>query len=195
MMRIITGRARGTHLYTLEGMSTRPTTERAKEAIFSALQFELQGRLVLDLFAGSGQLGLEAVSRGSTRAVLVDVSQEATGIIRKNVAKTHFETDTQVVCMAWDAFLREEKSGIPEAFSLVFLDPPYASHLVAPALEMLCCNDWLLPGAIVVCESGEEDPLQGHPDVAGRFSLRKTGKYGAVHMTILELRDGSTEGR
>ena len=98
MMRIITGRARGIRLDTLEGEMTRPTTERAKEAIFSRLQFEVEGRRVLDLFAGSGQMGLEALSRGATHAVMVDQSKEAIAIIRKNAEP---KTETTLPQRLW----------------------------------------------------------------------------------------------
>ena len=106
MMRIITGRARGIRLDTLEGEMTRPTTERAKEAIFSRLQFEVEGRRVLDLFAGSGQMGLEALSRGATHAVMVDQSKEAIAIIRKNAERTRLADDCTIVCSDFSDFLR-----------------------------------------------------------------------------------------
>ena len=124
MMRIITGRARGTHLYTLEGETTRPTSERAKEAVFSMLQFELRDRAVLDLFAGSGQMGLEAISRGASSAVLVDASPKAIDIIKKNVVKTHFEQECTVLCADYADVLRAHHAGMPERFGLVVLDPP-----------------------------------------------------------------------
>ena len=121
MMRIITGRARGTHLYTLEGDATRPTSERAKEAVFSMLQFELAGRAVLDLFAGSGQMALEAVSRGAERAVLVDASPKAVEIIKKNVQKTHFEAECTVLCADYTDVLRTRRHRNKTCVRLRFL--------------------------------------------------------------------------
>ena len=97
MMRVITGRARGIKLVTLEGEMTRPTSERAKEAIFSMIQFDLEGRRVLDLFAGSGQMGIEALSRGAAQAVMVDQSKDAIAIIKQNVEKTKLSEGAVVV--------------------------------------------------------------------------------------------------
>ena len=178
MMRIITGRARGTHLYTLEGEATRPTSERAKEAVFSMLQFELAGRTVLDLFAGSGQMALEAVSRGAERAVLVDASPKAVEIIKKNVVKTHFEKECTVLCADYTDVLRTRRPGMPERFGLVVLDPPYAKRLVCPALSLLLKGDWLEDDAFVVCESAEEDIFEGNEAMASHFEVRRRAKYG-----------------
>ena len=105
-MRIITGRAKGVHLLTLEGETTRPTAERVKEAVFSMLQFDIEGRRVLDLFAGSGQMALEAISRGAREAVLIDRSREAVGIINKNIAKTKFSDECKVFCMDYSEYIR-----------------------------------------------------------------------------------------
>ena len=106
MMRIITGTARGTKLMTLEGVSTRPTAERVKEAVFSMLQFELEGRAVLDLFAGSGQMALEALSRGAARATLIDASREANAVIMENAKKTHLFDRCRISCADWATFVR-----------------------------------------------------------------------------------------
>ncbi len=185
MMRIITGRARGTHLYTLEGEATRPTSERAKEAVFSMLQFELAGRTVLDLFAGSGQMALEAVSRGAARAVLVDASPKAVEIIKKNVVKTHFEKECTVLCADYTDVLRTRRPGMPERFGLVVLDPPYAKRLVCPALSLLLKGDWLEDDAFVVCESAEEDIFEGNEAMASHFEVRRRAKYGVAYVTVL----------
>ena len=185
MMRIITGRARGTHLYTLEGEATRPTSERAKEAVFSMLQFELRDRTVLDLFAGSGQMGLEAISRGAGKAVLVDASPKAIDIIKKNVEKTHFEKECTVLCADYTDVLRSRRPGMPERFGLVVIDPPYAKRLVCPALDLLLAGDWLEEGAFIVCESAEENIFEGHEALAEHFEVRRRAKYGAATVTVL----------
>ncbi len=185
MMRIITGRARGTHLYTLEGETTRPTSERAKEAVFSMLQFELTGRDVLDLFAGSGQMGLEAVSRGAKSAVLVDASPKAIEIVKKNVQKTHFEKECTVLCADYADALRSRRPGMPEQFGLVVIDPPYAKRLVCPALDLLLKENWLTDGAYVVCESAEDNVFEGREDLAALFDVRRRAKYGAAYVTVL----------
>ena len=186
-MRIITGRARGTQLYTLEGEATRPTSERAKEAVFSMLQFELHGRRVLDLFAGSGQMALEAISRGATSAVLVDASPRAIEIIKKNVTKTHFEAECQVLCADYADAIRR----LTGPFDLVILDPPYAQRLVAPALHALIASARLADGAIIVCESAEENVFENDAALAECFDVRKAAKYGVAHVTILEYKERS----
>ena len=155
MMRIITGRARGIQLVTLEGDMTRPTSERAKMAIFSSLQFELEGRRVLDLFAGSGQMGLEAVSRGASHAVLVDQSKDAVKIIQKNAEKTKLTEDCTVICADFSEFLRQRRG--KEPFDIVFIDPPYAMKACKAAVEAILENRLLKPHGILVLESAEPD--------------------------------------
>ena len=193
MMRIITGRARGTQLATLPGEATRPTSERAKEAVFSALQFELRDRTVLDLFAGSGQMGLEALSRGAASAVLVDAAKDAVSVIETNVRKTHFEESCRVVCADYADFLRRTYPGVPGAYDLVILDPPYAKGLLLPALGLLLEHKRLLAGALIVCESAQEDIFAENAALAARFSVRKKAKYGVAYMTLLEWTGESDE--
>ncbi len=186
MMRIITGRARGIRLDTLEGENTRPTSERAKEAIFSRLQFEVAGRRVLDLFAGSGQMGLEAVSRGATHAVLVDQAKDAVAVIRKNAERTRLADDCTVVCSDFAEFLRTRRGREP--FDLVFIDPPYAMNACRAAVEALLDNRLLTPHGIVVLESGEPDPLGVDTAIASRFEVLRTARYGKAYVTILTPR-------
>lgn len=188
-MRIITGRARGTQLHTLEGDATRPTSERAKEAVFSTLQFELSGRRGLDLFAGSGQMALEAISRGASGAVLVDASPKAVEIIKKNVAKTHFEAECTVLCADYADAVRR----VTGRFDLVILDPPYALRLIVPALRALLLAERLEDDAIIVCESDEENIFGGDTALADRFIVRKTAKYGVAYVTILQYKEGDHE--
>ena len=183
MMRIITGRARGIQLVTLEGDMTRPTSERAKMAIFSSLQFELEGRRVLDLFAGSGQMGLEAVSRGAAHAVLVDQSKDAVNVIRKNAEKTRLEEDCTIVCSDFSEFLRQRRGR--EGFDLIFIDPPYGMHACRAAVEALLDNRLLKPHGIVVLESGEPDPLGVDSPLAAKFEVIKTARYGVAYVNIL----------
>ena len=183
MMRIITGRARGMKLDTLEGEMTRPTSERAKMAIFSSLQFELEGRYVLDLFAGSGQMGLEAVSRGAAHAVLVDQSKDAVNIIRKNAEKTRLAEDCTIVCSDFSEFLRQRRGRDP--FDLVFIDPPYGMRACRAAVEAILDNRLLKPHGILVLESGEPDPLGVDTPIADKFEVVKTARYGVAYVTIL----------
>ena len=183
MMRIITGRARGIKLDTLEGDMTRPTSERAKMAIFSSLQFELEGRRVLDLFAGSGQMGLEAVSRGAEHAVLVDQSKDAVKVITKNAEKTRLAEDCTVICSDFAEFLRQRKGKDP--FDLVFIDPPYGMRACRAAVEALLENRLLKPHGILVLESGEADPLGTDTPLLAQFDVLKTARYGVAYVTIL----------
>ena len=133
-MRVITGTARGTRLQTLEGEATRPTIERVKEAMFSAIQFEIEGRTVLDLFAGSGQLGIEALSRGAHRCDFVDSAPGAVRVVTENLKKCRMTERAAVHQRTWDAFLAASKT----RYSLIFLDPPYRSGLCLAAMEALC---------------------------------------------------------
>ena len=184
-MRIITGKARGVRLDTLPGENTRPTAERAKEAVFSMLQFELAQRRVLDLFAGSGQMALEALSRGAAQATLVDVSREAIAVIGRNVKKTRMEAECRVVCADYAAFCRSARGN---AYDLIFLDPPYALRLVCPALSLLLEAGAIADGALIVCESEEEDIFDADEALRERFELLRRTRYGAAHMTVLRYR-------
>lgn len=184
MMRIITGRARGVRLATLEGAATRPTAERAKEAIFSVLQFDLAGKRVLDLFAGSGQMGLEALSRGAASAVLVDSAAAAIRVIEENVRRTKLPAT-----VAQTDALRYLGSAA-QPFDLVFLDPPYAEKLVPLCLQLLLERHLLTQGAVVVCETGDPaDVFGGDTVLENRFATRKSTRYGAAFVRILTPRE------
>lgn len=179
MMRIITGRARGVRLDTLEGLSTRPTSEKVKEAVFSTIQFELEGRRVLDLFAGSGQLALEALSRGASRAVLVDSSKDAAEVIRRNAVKTKLFPDVKVMVCDYKAAISKLKN--TEKFDLVFCDAPYAAKLTADAIDRVIRAGLLSDAAIVVTESDESEPVG-----FDGLNIRKHGKYGKTYITVYE---------
>lgn len=184
MMRIITGTARGTKLETPEGMATRPTSERAKEAIFSSLQFEIRGKRVLDLFAGSGQMGLEALSRGAECAVFCDMSQAAITAVKRNAAKTHLEDRCRIIRGDSLAFLDSAAGG--DVFDIVFIDPPYAAGLVPACIEKLVKKRRLAPGAILVCETAKGDyPVQGIGAASEIFSVLRETVYGAALVTML----------
>ena len=183
MMHIITGSARGVRLETLAGNATRPTSERAKEAIFSMLQFDLEQRRVLDLFAGSGQMGLEALSRGAAQAVFVDASKEATAIVKRNAEKTRLSARARIV--ASDAVSYLDRCTEPP-FHLVFLDPPYAAGLLPAALERLTARALLCEGAIIVAECGDpEDLFGGNEALAARYEILKSKRYGVAHVFLL----------
>ena len=185
MMRIITGKARGTKLQTLAGEATRPTAERTKEAIFSIINFDIAGARVLDLFAGSGQLGLEALSRGAEYAVFNDSSREAAAIIRANAEKTRLVDACEILSTDWQAVLRRFAGR--ERFELSFLDPPYAGGFLPKVLCKMIEWDLLADGAVIVCESAEEeDVFGGNEELKNQFNVRRVARYGAACVTILE---------
>ncbi len=184
MMRIITGKARGTRLATLEGEATRPTAERTKEAVFSMLRFEIPDAEVLDLFAGSGQLGLEALSQGAARAVLCDSSRDAVRIIRSNAEKTRLSEQCEIVCA--DALSLLSRYEGKRKFDLVFLDPPYASGLIPQVLSVLSDRGLLANHAHVMCETAKaEDVFCENATLAERFEILRASRYGAAQITIL----------
>jgi len=183
-MRIITGSARGTRLIAPVGEHTRPTAERTKEAIFSMLQFELEGRRVLDLFGGSGQLALEALSRGASRAVILDDSPDAIRAITQNVAKTRLADRAEILKRDALSFLRSY-TGAP--FHLVFLDPPYALGMIPQCLSLLKVRSMLTAGAVVVCESrSEQDVFAGNDALEAGFLTLKSTRYGVAFVRILQ---------
>jgi len=178
-MRIITGKARGTRLQTLAGDDTRPTAERVKEAMFSAIQFNIEGRRVLDLFGGSGQLGLEALSRGADSAVIVDSNRKAAEIIRANSIKANLFDCCKTVCADWRDFIKTQAGR--DKFSLVFLDPPYKDGFLDEVIKRVSAAELLADGAIIVCESGEG----GIPLPPDGYSA-KLYRYGKTYVTILK---------
>lgn len=185
MMRIISGRARGTKLNTLEGENTRPTLERAKEALFSMIQNDIANAYVLDLFSGSGQLALEALSRGAREADLVDSFTDAVKVIESNVKKTHFECQAHIIKRDFKAFLASSK----KEYDLVFLDPPYAKGILLPALEMLVQNGLISGNATVVCEISSSD-AESEAEITefckDRFEVRKNNRYAGSRIIILD---------
>lgn len=187
MMRIITGKARGVKLETLSGSNTRPTAERAKEAVFSMLQFDIEGRDVLDLFAGSGQLGLEAASRGAASVTLVDSSRDAVCIIRKNAEKTKLSDVCSIRCTTAEDYIRSVSGR--KKFDIVFIDPPYALHAVSDILSMLIKHCMLKSTSVVVCESEENDIFENSPQLAAQFKIIRRGKYGIANITVVSIAD------
>ncbi len=155
VLRIITGTAKGKKLKTLEGEATRPTSERIKEAVFSAIQFDVEDRRVLDLFAGSGQMGLEALSRGAGSVMFIDSAREAMEIVKENARYVGFFDKCRYLVSDYRNYIR--KASGKDKFDLVFIDPPYAMECSVDALRRLAEADLLANGAIAVLESGEED--------------------------------------
>lgn len=176
-MRVITGSARGAKLKTLEGLSTRPTSDRVKEAIFNIIQFDVEGRRVLDLFAGSGQLAIEALSRGASYAVLVDQSAEAVKVFRDNLKKVKFDQQATVVQSDYLRYL----STCREKFDLIFLDPPYGENFLEKALQKISEIDILTEGGIIICERPREKQL---PAQVGGLNCSKDYCYGKTAVNL-----------
>lgn len=176
-MRVITGKARGVQLKTPEGMQTRPTTDRVKEALFSIIQFEIPGAKVLDLFGGTGQLGIEALSRGAKCATFVDAGEAPCKLIRENLKRTRLEGDARVVRSDYLAYL----SGCREQFDIIFLDPPYAEVFLENALKRITEIDILHSNGIIVTErpQGKELPWEYKG-----YTRSKDHKYGKTLITI-----------
>ena len=183
-MRVITGIARGRKLIEPEGMDIRPTTDNVKESIFNIIQFDIEGRKVLDLFAGTGQLGIEALSRGAESCVFVDQSKAAVKLVKDNLKKTQLE-NARVVQGDSISFLAGR-----EKFDLVFIDPPYAMECSADAAERLADAGILANGAIVVLESGEEEiDLES----LARFEVIKSTHYVKKSFVNILLYRGDAE--
>lgn len=177
-MRVITGSARGKKLKTLESLEIRPTSDMVKEAIFSIIQFDLPEASVLDLFAGSGQLGIEALSRGAKHCVFVDKSRDAYNVINENIENCKLKKNSRVLLMDSLDYLKAAKKGL----DIALLDPPYRMGLIEKALPLL--DDKLNPGAIIVCEHEKELTLQ---ESYGRMQLHKRYKYGKIAVTVYKI--------
>ncbi len=172
-MRVITGTARGRKLAEPRDMSVRPTTDMVKEAIFSIVQFDVPGRRVLDLFAGTGQLGIEALSRGAKECVFVDDSPASLALVRKNLEICGF----QAPVIRSDALAYLEHCG---KFGLVFVDPPYHAGLYDKVLQALFGFDILNDGGIILVESMRGEPMPPAPEP---YRIGKTYNYGKISLT------------
>ena len=171
-MRIITGRARGKKLVTLEGKDVRPTSDKIKESLFNILQFNIEGRVFLDLFAGSGQIGLEAISRGAEKAVFVDSSKKSIAVIEQNVQHTGFTAESKVVNADSLMYIRHTA----EKFDVAYVDPPYKTGILQEVLPYVA--EAMNEGGIIVCEHPVEVPEE-----IGEFAKLKDYKYGKIILT------------
>lgn len=185
-MRVITGTARGRKLKELSGMETRPTTDRVKEAMFSIIQFELEGRRVLDLFSGTGQLGIEALSRGAEHCVFVDIRREAVSLIRDNLAHTGLTDRAKVVQGDYLAYLTQSK----ETFDVILLDPPYGDEIIKKALQTITRIDKLSENGIIICENGSNFDW---PSVFEPYALQKEYQYGRIKLALYRRSLGAAQ--
>ncbi len=165
-------------------MDTRPTTDKVKEGLFSIIQFDIEGRRVLDLFAGTGQLGIEALSRGAAEAVFVEKRMDAVRLVKENLALCQLQDQARVHAGDSLAYLR---SG--EKYDLIFLDPPYGSDLLDQALEMIAAFDICRAHGIIVAESAADKVL---PTLAPPYRLYREYRYGQIKLTVFH-RDGNED--
>ena len=174
-MRVITGIARGRKLVAPEGLDVRPTADKVKEGIFSAVQFELEGARVLDLFAGSGQMGIEALSRGAERAVFIDSSLRSIRCVNENLRNTGFERQSEVINRDSYDYIKLTS----HTFDIIILDPPYRYNHIANILPFAAKK--LRDGGIIICEYETE---ADEPEAPEGMRLRKTYRYGKINVSI-----------
>ena len=181
-MRVITGSARGVRLKTPDGMKTRPTSARVKEAVFSIVQFEVDGSRFLDLFAGTGQMGIEALSRGGVSAVFVDGSREACKLVQDNLKTTKLERSAQVVQSDYLSYLERGR----QTFDIIFLDPPYAEEFLENSLKKISEIDILSSRGIIICERPADKLLDF--EIPG-LQRGKDYRYGKTWVTMFRKLD------
>ncbi len=180
-MRVITGLAKGRRLEELPGLDTRPTTSRVKEGLFSAIQVDIEGRRVLDLFAGTGQLGIEALSRGAAFCDFVDSAPAALKVVQRNIKTCGFEGRSACHGKDFAAFLTRAC----EKYGLIFLDPPYASGNLERALDLLTAIDIVVENGIMVCESPADRDL---PELPQPYEKGREYRYGKIKFTLYRRR-------
>ena len=179
-MRVITGSARGRKLQTPPGEEVRPTTDAIKESVFSIIQFSIEGRAFLDAFAGSGQMGIEALSRGAKHAVFLDNSRRSLEAVKKNLAATGLSDRAQVLSTDSLQYLSSTKN----RFDLAFLDPPYETGLLQQVLTLV--PGVMNKGGIVICEHPANEAL---PEETGDFKLKKCYKYGKIMISVFSHKE------
>lgn len=177
-MRVITGEAKGKRLKTLEGMDTRPTTDRVKEGLFNIIQFDLPASRVLDLYAGSGQIGIEALSRGAEYAIFNDENRQAQQIIKDNLVSTGLFKRSRVISMDAKAYLNTTK----DEFDIVFLDPPYNKGILPEILPLVV--EKMTDRGIIICEHEKNEQL---PEKVLNFELKKQYRYGKIMLSVYKL--------
>ncbi len=183
-MRVITGTAKGRKLISPIGLDTRPTQDKVKEGIFSAIQFDIEGRRILDLFAGSGQLGIEALSRGADSCIFIDSSNLAINAIKENLKNCNLIENSTVIKTDANSFIATNNN----IYDIVFLDPPYKSGLIVEMIEKL--NKNLSDYAILICEHSADILL---PDEINGFYAHKKYRYGKTAATIFRRKENSNE--
>ena len=185
-MRIISGTARGTRLYTLEGQTTRPTLDRVKESIFNIIQNEVPNSIFLDLFSGSGSIGLEAASRGAKKVILCDKSKEAIKIISKNIEKTHLSKKVELYNLDYELLL---KTKVRENLDIVYIDPPYDSDFAIKSVEILINKKLVNENSIIIIETDNEKKILEGLEKK-QVEITDERKYGRAVLIFLKIRKG-----
>ena len=181
-MRIIGGKARGTKLYTLEGDNTRPTLDRVKESLFNIIQTEIPDSVFLDLFSGSGAIGLEAASRGARKVILCDKSKDAFQIIKKNIEKTHMEEQTECYHLSYEKVLETK---INEKLDIIYIDPPYKTDLIYESLKIILSKELLNDDSLIIIETDEEERIIEKIKKI-ELDIVDQRKYGRAHLIFLK---------
>lgn len=182
-MRIISGTAKGTKLYTLEGTETRPTLDRVKEAIFSIISSDIVQAQVLDLFSGSGAIGLEFASRGAKKVYLCDKSKEACEIIKKNINKTHLEQKIELINSDYIEAIKKIKK---EQFDIIYLDPPYKTNFIKEAICEMLKSEILTETTLIIAETDEKERIIKQIEEIKNIELIKEKKYGRANILFLK---------
>ena len=183
-MRIISGKARGTKLYTLDGTATRPTLDRVKESLFNIIQNDIEDSTVLDLFSGSGAIGLEFLSRGAKRAVLCDSSKDAIKIIKQNVQKTHFEEKAEVYNMEFTKLVERLQN---QKFDIIYIDPPYATDFIKISLEKIIEYELVNENTKIIVETDDETRILNQIEKMD-VEITDKRKYGRATIIFLKYR-------
>ncbi len=179
-LRVIAGSQKGRSLKAVPGRGTRPTTDKVKEAMFNIIGPYFTGGYGLDLFAGSGALGIEGLSRGLEHVIFCDVSRKALATIKENIERCGFKERAEVYRADWKKILHlmtERK----EKFSVIWLDPPYEQHVYIKVLEKIASSELLAPDGVIVCEHAATLTL---PDQIGMFERWKYAEYGTIAISI-----------
>ena len=181
-MRIISGKARGTKLYTLEGTATRPTLDRVKESLFNIIQNDIEDSTVLDLFSGSGAIGLEFLSRGAKRAVLCDSSKDAIKIIKQNVQKTHFEEKVEIYNMEFTKLVERLQN---QKFDITYIDPPYATDFIKISIEKIIEYKLVNENTKIIVETDDETRILNQIEKMD-VEITDKRKYGRATIIFLK---------
>lgn len=181
-MRVISGTARGTKLYSLEGNNTRPTLDRVKESLFNIIGLKVRDAVVLDLFSGSGAIGIEAASRGAKKVILCDKSKDAISIINKNIEKTKLQKNTKVINSDYKEALKKTNC----TYDIIYIDPPYATNLVKESVEEILKNEYLNSSGIIIIETDEEERINKElNEIKEKIDIYDKRKYGRVILMFL----------